>query len=65
MSLFVNAEKMRDRKRIDMTVDPPPDLAIEADVTSKTALDIYIIYWLVPPVSTKLSEYLVLKPLLK
>lgn len=56
---------MRDRKRIDMTVDPPPDLAIEADVTSKTALDIYIIYWLVPPVSTKLSEYLVLKPLLK
>ena len=36
-----NAEKMRDRKRIDMTVDPPPDLAIEADVTSKTALDIY------------------------
>lgn len=36
-----NAEKMRDRKRIDMTVDPPPDLAIEADVTSQTALDIY------------------------
>jgi Uma2 family endonuclease len=36
-----NAEKVRDRKRIDMTVDPPPDLAIEADVTSQTALDIY------------------------
>jgi Uma2 family endonuclease len=36
-----NAEKMRDRKRIDMTIDPPPDLAIEADVTSQTALDIY------------------------
>jgi Uma2 family endonuclease len=36
-----NAEKVRDRMRIDMTVDPPPDLAIEADVTSKTTLDIY------------------------
>ncbi len=36
-----NAEKVRDRKRIDLTVDPPPDLAIEADVTSGTALDIY------------------------
>jgi Uma2 family endonuclease len=24
-----------------MTVDPPPDLAIEADVTSKTTLEIY------------------------
>jgi Uma2 family endonuclease len=36
-----NAEKVRDRKRIDLTVDPPPDLAIEADVTSQTALDIY------------------------
>lgn len=27
--------------RIDMTVDPPPDLAIEADITSLTTLDIY------------------------
>lgn len=36
-----NAEKMRNRMRIDMTVDPPPDLAIEADVTSLTTLDIY------------------------
>jgi Uma2 family endonuclease len=36
-----NADKVRDRKKIDMTVDPPPDLAIEADVTSKTTLDIY------------------------
>ncbi|MCU0544774.1 MAG: Uma2 family endonuclease [Oscillatoriaceae cyanobacterium Prado104] len=36
-----NAEKVRDRKRIDMSVDPPPDLAIEADVTSLTYLDIY------------------------
>jgi Uma2 family endonuclease len=36
-----NARKVRDRKRIDITVDPPPDLAIEADVTSKTTLEIY------------------------
>ncbi len=36
-----NAERMRDRQKIDMIVDPPPDLAIEADVTSKTTLDIY------------------------
>ncbi|MBW4635583.1 MAG: Uma2 family endonuclease [Iphinoe sp. HA4291-MV1] len=36
-----NAQQMRDRMRIDMTVDPPPDLAIEADVTSLTTLDIY------------------------
>jgi Uma2 family endonuclease len=36
-----NAEKVRDRKRIDMSVDPPPDLAIKADVTSLTSLDIY------------------------
>lgn len=36
-----NARKMRDRMRIDMMIDPPPDLAIEADVTSKTTLEIY------------------------
>lgn len=36
-----NDQEVRDRMRIDMTVDPPPDLAIEADVTSKTTLDIY------------------------
>ncbi|GET37624.1 Uma2 family endonuclease [Microseira wollei] len=29
------------KKRIDLTVDPPPDLAIEVDVTSKTQLDAY------------------------
>ncbi|NEQ75040.1 MULTISPECIES: Uma2 family endonuclease [unclassified Okeania] len=36
-----NAQKMRSRMRIDLTVDPPPDLAIEVDVTSKTTLDAY------------------------
>ncbi|GAB4200205.1 MAG: Uma2 family endonuclease [Coleofasciculaceae cyanobacterium] len=29
------------KNRLDLTVDPPPDLAIEADVTSKTELDAY------------------------
>lgn len=29
------------KKRIDLTVDPPPDLAIEVDLTSKTQLDAY------------------------
>jgi Uma2 family endonuclease len=29
------------RTRIDLTVDPPPDLAIEIDLTSKTQLDAY------------------------
>ncbi|MGK7918505.1 MAG: Uma2 family endonuclease [Trichodesmium sp.] len=33
--------KMRPRLRIDLTVDPPPDLAIKVDVTSKTTLGIY------------------------
>ena len=36
-----NSAEVRDRKRIDLTVDPPPDLAIESDVTSLTDLDIY------------------------
>lgn len=29
------------KKRLDLTVDPPPDLAIEVDVTSKTQLSAY------------------------
>jgi Uma2 family endonuclease len=29
------------KRRLDLTVDPPPDLAIEVDVTSKTGLDAY------------------------
>lgn len=37
-----NSERMRDRQRLDMAVDPPPDLAIESDVTSKTTLDAYL-----------------------
>jgi Uma2 family endonuclease len=36
-----NAERVRSLMRMDMAVDPPPDLAIEADVTSKTTLETY------------------------
>jgi Uma2 family endonuclease len=36
-----NAAVMIGKRRIDLTIDPPPDLAIEVDVTSKTGLDAY------------------------
>ncbi len=36
-----NAERMRDCDELDLTIDPPPDLVIEVDVTSKTGLEIY------------------------
>jgi Uma2 family endonuclease len=36
-----NHEQMRGKRRLDLTIDPPPDLAIEVDVTSKTQLDAY------------------------
>jgi Uma2 family endonuclease len=36
-----NAAQMVGKDRIDLMVDPPPDLAIEVDVTSKTGLDAY------------------------
>lgn len=36
-----NHELMRGKRRVDLSVDPPPDLAIEVDVTSKTQLDAY------------------------
>lgn len=38
-----NAARVRDLMRMDMDTDPPPDLAIETDVTSKTTLDAYAI----------------------
>ncbi|MEM8642295.1 MAG: Uma2 family endonuclease [Cyanobacteria bacterium P01_G01_bin.54] len=37
-----NAERVRALLRIDLDKDPPPDLAIEADITSKTTLEIYL-----------------------
>lgn len=36
-----NYRTMIGKDRIDLAIDPPPDLAIESDVTSKTATDAY------------------------
>ena len=36
-----NARQVRDCMRMDLAIYPPPDLAIESDVTSKTTLDAY------------------------
>jgi Uma2 family endonuclease len=36
-----NYAAMIGKRRLDLTIDPPPDLAIEVDVTSKTGLDAY------------------------
>ena len=36
-----NEAAVRGKKRIDLTVDPPPDLALEVDVTSRTRTDTY------------------------
>lgn len=36
-----NSAQMIGKRRLDLTIDPPPDLAIEVDVTSKTGLDAY------------------------
>ncbi|NEP60830.1 MAG: Uma2 family endonuclease [Symploca sp. SIO2G7] len=36
-----NASRMQGCTHIDLDIDPPPDLAIESDVTSKTNLEIY------------------------
>ena len=32
---------IRGKKRMDLTIDPPPDLALEVDITSRTHLNIY------------------------
>jgi Uma2 family endonuclease len=37
-----NHQVMVGKERIDLSVDPPPDLAIEVDVTSKTQMEGYI-----------------------
>jgi Uma2 family endonuclease len=36
-----NHQSMIGKNRIDLTIDPPPDLAIEIDVTSKTQISAY------------------------
>lgn len=37
-----NQQAVIGKDRIDLAVDPPPDLAIESDVTSKTRINAYI-----------------------
>ena len=36
-----NEAKVRGKDRLDLTIDPPPDLAIEIDITSRTLFDNY------------------------
>lgn len=36
-----NCQRIRGKERIDLSVDPPPDLAIEIDITSRTQFDNY------------------------
>ncbi|MBW4668030.1 MAG: Uma2 family endonuclease [Cyanomargarita calcarea GSE-NOS-MK-12-04C] len=36
-----NEAAVRGKKRIDLTVDPPPDLTLEIDITSRTRFDNY------------------------
>lgn len=37
-----NARTMIGKQRLNLSIDPPPDLAIEIDVTSKTQLSAYV-----------------------
>lgn len=36
-----NEACVREKKRLDLTVDPPPDLALEIDITSRTYPNLY------------------------
>ena len=36
-----NEARIRGKRRLDLTVDPPPDLALEIDITSRTHPNIY------------------------
>ena len=36
-----NQALIRDKERLDLTIDPPPDLALEIDLTSRTNIEIY------------------------
>jgi Uma2 family endonuclease len=39
---YIQHERIiRGKKKLDLAIDPPPDLAIEIDLTSRTHLDIY------------------------
>jgi Uma2 family endonuclease len=37
-----NSTKILGKERIDLTIDPPPDLVIEVDLTSTTKIDDYV-----------------------
>jgi Uma2 family endonuclease len=37
-----NCDRILGKTRLDLTIDPPPDLAIEVDLTSKTQLSAYV-----------------------
>lgn len=39
-----NLDRVRGKKRIDWTVDPPPDLVLEIDVTSYSNVNDYLLY---------------------
>lgn len=39
---IANQQVMVGKDRVDLSVDPPPDLALEVDVTSKTQLEAYL-----------------------
>ncbi|MFN5516024.1 MAG: Uma2 family endonuclease [Cyanobacteriota bacterium] len=36
-----NQRRMRGKRRLDLATDPPPDLTLEVDVTSKTQIEAY------------------------
>jgi Uma2 family endonuclease len=38
---IANARAVMGKNRLDLTIDPPPDLAIEVDLTSKTQMSAY------------------------
>lgn len=38
---IANEARIRGKKRLDLSIDPPPDLALEIDITSRTYPDIY------------------------
>lgn len=41
MFLHTNYQAILGKERIDLSIDPPPDLAIEVDLTSLTNLEAY------------------------
>ncbi len=40
---ITNCQKIRGKERIDLTIDPPPDLAIEIDITNRTKFSNYLL----------------------